>query len=87
MCTEVVISAQPIEQVFWSADELAVYVPPGMPLTEAIPAIRAILNDLSAPMNGPLTCFCGERITIPIELLLEGSSGTPTHEQPAPAAQ
>lgn len=81
MCTAVVISNQPIEHTFWSSDDLAIVIPPGHTLIAALPAIRAILNDLSAPMNGDLTCWCGEPITIPRELL-EASCGTPTHEQP-----
>lgn len=82
MCTEVVISAQPIEHVCWLPDDLAIHVPNGTTLTAALADIRAILVDLGAPSTGPLTCWCGERITLPIPLLLEDHSGTPTHQQP-----
>lgn len=78
MCTAVVISDQQIEHVYWSADDLAIIVPPSTTLTAALPGIRAILNDLSAPMTGPLTCWCGEPITLP-NLPLEEHRGTPTH--------
>lgn len=87
MCIEVVISNQAIERVFWSFEDLAIVIPPNLPLTAALGPIRAILNDLSAPMDGPLTCYCGERITIPLTLLLEAHSGTPNHEQPTPDPQ
>lgn len=83
MCTAVVISASAIEHVFWSPDDLAILVPPRTTLTAALPAIRAILNDLQAPMTGELTCWCGDPITLP-NLPLEEHSGTPTHEQPTP---
>lgn len=86
MCTAVVISHQPIELVFWSAPDMAIVVPPGHTLTAALPDIRAILNDLQAPMAPQLTCWCGEPITLPNELL-EAHSGTPTHEQPTPATE
>lgn len=78
MCAAVVIAAQWIERVCWSPDDLAIYVPPGMPLIAALPEIRAILSDLSAPMSGSLTCYCGEPIALPRELL-EATSGTPNH--------
>jgi hypothetical protein len=87
MCTAVVISTQRIERVFWSPEDMAIVVPPGTTLVAALPEIRAILNDLSALKTPELTCWCGEPITLPAALPLEEHSGTPTHEQPTPAAE
>lgn len=78
MCTAVVISTHRIERVFWDPDDLAIYVPPGTTLLAALPEIRAILNDLSAPLGPTLTCWCGDPITLP-DLPLEEHRGTPTH--------
>lgn len=78
MCAAVVISTRQIERVFWSPDDLAILVPPGMTITAVLPEIRAILNDLSAPMGDALTCYCGEPITLPRELL-EVICGTSSH--------
>lgn len=78
MCTAVVISNQSIEHTFWSGDDLAIVIPPGSTLIAALPAIRAILNDLRAPNTAELTCWCGDPITLPTQLL-EATSGTPTH--------
>jgi hypothetical protein len=85
MCIEVAISAQAIEHTFWAPDALAIYIPSTATLTAVLPEIRAILNDLSAPMTGDLTCHCGEPINLPTDL--EVHSGTPTHQQPAAAAE
>lgn len=82
MCTVVVISASAIEHTFWSPDDLAIIVPPGTTLTAALPDIRAILNDLRAPMGPQLICWCGDSITLP-DLPLEEHCGTPTHQQPS----
>jgi hypothetical protein len=84
MCTAVVISAQRIERVFWSRDDLAIVIPADTTLIAALHDIRAILHDLGAPTTRDLTCWCGEPITLPTDLLEAINSGTPTHEQPAP---
>lgn len=83
MCTAVAFSNQPIEHTFWSEDDVALVLPPGIALDAAVRQMRTLMHDLGAPRDTDrLLCFCGNPITLPTQLL-ENPNGTPTHEQSA----
>ena len=69
MCTAVVVSDRPIEQAFWSCEEMTIRVPLGLSLTAAIWQLRRILRDLGAAYADDLLCYCGEPIVLPATLM------------------
>ncbi|MFI8093520.1 hypothetical protein ACIF9R_35300 [Streptomyces sp. NPDC086080] len=60
------------EPVVWDPDEVSILVAKGSHLLDAVRELRALLTiDLGAPeaTGSTLLCFCGERLTLPVELL------------------
>ncbi|MFI8254128.1 hypothetical protein [Streptomyces filamentosus] len=61
----------------WDPDEVAILVAGGTHRHDLIREVHALLHDLGAPSGAGLTCFCGEPLDLPAELLPPQAGATP----------
>ena len=82
MCILIRSAEVGIELVYWSSEDVCIYVRSDAPPDLAHDEIRAILADLDAPPSGneQLICFCGDTIPQPPGLITAHRTTT-THRQ------
>lgn len=66
MCATVVVEKINPAAPRWDRNRVAIVIAPGLPRSEAIRQVRALLSWLGAPQpDRGATCWCGENVPIP----------------------
>ncbi|MBP5930145.1 hypothetical protein F3K39_18935 [Streptomyces sp. LBUM 1479] len=80
MCIRITVADDLSAIAIWDPDEVEILVDRGTHPHTLIRELHAILTvDLGAPDTGAgLTCFCGDPVTLPRDVLVPALAGAPT---------
>ncbi|MBP2583345.1 hypothetical protein J3A78_003823 [Streptomyces sp. PvR006] len=78
MCIRIAVVDDLPDPAIWDPDEVTILVAGDTHHHDLIREVHALLTDLGAPTTGAgLTCFCGDPVSLPANLLPQPAGATP----------